>query len=397
MSPEQQFESIFQYLLMTHGPHSSLDVQSLTAQLSELSPTALGWPKFLLSFNHYVTTLTEMKQTAPLTGEILRGPKPAPVPVPHQALTGDPAVDGPILLAHYNATKEEQDKVDRDWPLGGPELNYKPPDPIIKSILLGHVQDSPNTAISKIYADALERPDWSWTTIYDKIKIVADNLNDGLGSNGRGPHTPSPPRGSSTTTIPSDSSTAFLIRQIKELQKSHPPVTIPRSARTATDRMTPGTAHPRSVTSPAALSEPSLPLKHGNNTTSRPTPVQKIPAEDAATGKDGAGEEDAAAAEAVPAVEDPQLNAAAIPVESIALSRSTTIPVGSTAPLPSTISTDVCATIVTTITRPRRAPLRRVPMRYGEPKSTSVPTRTKNQLTSPSTPPRIHRSFIYIT
>ena len=82
MSPEQQFESIFQHLLMTHGPHSSLDVRSLTAQLSELSPTALGWPKFLLSFNHYVTTLTEMKQTAPLTGEILRGPKPAPVPVP---------------------------------------------------------------------------------------------------------------------------------------------------------------------------------------------------------------------------------------------------------------------------------------------------------------------------
>jgi hypothetical protein len=58
MNPEQQFESIFQHLLMTHGPHSSLDVRSLTAQLSELSPTNLGWPKFLLSFNHYVTTLT---------------------------------------------------------------------------------------------------------------------------------------------------------------------------------------------------------------------------------------------------------------------------------------------------------------------------------------------------
>jgi hypothetical protein len=35
MNPEQ-------HLLMTHGPHSSLDVRSLTAQLSELSPTALG-------------------------------------------------------------------------------------------------------------------------------------------------------------------------------------------------------------------------------------------------------------------------------------------------------------------------------------------------------------------
>jgi hypothetical protein len=90
MNPEQQFEAVFQNLLMTHGPHhSSLDVRSLTAQLSELSPTALGWPKFLLSFNHGVTTLTEMKQTDPLTGATLRGPKPAPVPVPHQVLTGD--------------------------------------------------------------------------------------------------------------------------------------------------------------------------------------------------------------------------------------------------------------------------------------------------------------------
>lgn len=82
MNPEQQYDAIFQHLLMTHGPHSSLDVRSLTTQLSELSPT-IGWPKFLLSFNHYVTTLTEMKQTDPLTGVNLRGPKPAPAPVPH--------------------------------------------------------------------------------------------------------------------------------------------------------------------------------------------------------------------------------------------------------------------------------------------------------------------------
>ena len=159
-----------------------------------------------------------MKQTDPLTGQTLRGPKPAPVNVPHQAFTGDQTVYGPILLAHYQATKDAQDAVDRDWPLGGSELNHKPPDPILKSILLGHVQESANTAIStKIYADSLERPDWPWTTIYDKIKIVADNLNDGLGSNGKGHQTPSSSRNSSATTSPSDTSTASLIRQIKEL------------------------------------------------------------------------------------------------------------------------------------------------------------------------------------
>ena len=106
MNPEQQYDAIFQHLLMTHGPHSSLDVRSLTAQLSELYPISLGWPKFLLAFSHGVTTLTEMKQTDPLTGKTLRGPKPAPVTVPHQAITGDQAIDGPMLLAHYQATKD---------------------------------------------------------------------------------------------------------------------------------------------------------------------------------------------------------------------------------------------------------------------------------------------------
>jgi hypothetical protein len=213
MNPEQQYDAVFMHLQMTHGPHSSLDVQQLTKELTDLSP-AIGWPKFLLSFNHYVTTLAEMKQTDPMTGVILRGPKPAPAHVPHQPLTGDAAQDGLTLLNHYNATREAQEQIDRDYPLGGPEFNHKPPDPILKSILLGHVQTSPNTAISKIYADSLERPEWTWTTIFDKLKIVSDNLHDG-------PHTPSSSRSSSATTSPSDSSSnASLIRQIKELKKS---------------------------------------------------------------------------------------------------------------------------------------------------------------------------------
>jgi hypothetical protein len=78
-----------------------------------------------MSFNHYVITLTEMKQTDPITGVSLRGPKPEPAPVPHQPLTGDAAQDGLILLNHYNATtREAQEQIDRDWPLGGPELNH---------------------------------------------------------------------------------------------------------------------------------------------------------------------------------------------------------------------------------------------------------------------------------
>jgi hypothetical protein len=76
-------------------------------------------------------------------------------------------------------------------------------------------------------------------------------------------------------------------------------------------------------------------------------PVQKVPAEDEETVRDVVGEEAAAVAEAVPAVEDPQPNATAIQVESTALLHSTMKPVGYTAPSPSTISTGICATIAT--------------------------------------------------
>ena len=193
MTPEEQFNAVFQHLQMTHGPHSSLDVRELTQQLSDLSPITSGWPKYLLAFSHHVTTtLADMKQTDPTSGAVLRGPKPAPRKVNHIPLTGDAAQDAAILMAHYLATRDEQaKKVDREWPDGGPELNHKP-------------QNSSNTAISKIYADSLEKPDWTWTTIFDKIKIVSDNLNDGL-HNGKGPSTPSS-KHSSATTSPSDTS-----------------------------------------------------------------------------------------------------------------------------------------------------------------------------------------------
>jgi hypothetical protein len=75
---------------------------------------------------------------------------------------------------------------------------------------------------------------------------------------------------------------------------------------------------------------------------------------------DVVGEEAAAVAEAVPVVEDPPPNATGTQVESTALSHSTMKPVGYTGPSPSTISTDICATIATTITRARRVLLRRV-------------------------------------
>ena len=141
MTPEQKLHYVFEHLLNTHGPHSNLDVTQLTARVTELSAnTMMGRAKYLPEFMHAVTTLASMNQRDPSTNEVIRGPKPAPNPVPHQPLTGDAAQDHIILRNHYAATLTEQERVDKAWPLGGPELNYKPPDSQLKSALLQWVK-----------------------------------------------------------------------------------------------------------------------------------------------------------------------------------------------------------------------------------------------------------------
>ena len=84
MTAEDKLNAVFDHLLSTHGPHSNLDVTQLTARVSELNPTTLGWPKYLQEFMHTVTTLESMKQRDPTTNEVIRGPRPAANPVPHR-------------------------------------------------------------------------------------------------------------------------------------------------------------------------------------------------------------------------------------------------------------------------------------------------------------------------
>jgi hypothetical protein len=38
----------------------------------------------------------------------------------------------------------------------------------------------PHDLINKIYADSLEHPTWTWDTIYDKLKVVVDDMSDGI-------------------------------------------------------------------------------------------------------------------------------------------------------------------------------------------------------------------------
>ena len=216
MTAEDRCNAVLKHLQNTHGPHSNLDVQQLTNSISELRPDSMGWSKYLMEFNHRITTLESMKQRDPATGTVLRAERPAPRYVPHTPLTGDPAQDQAIQEAHYHATKEEQDKVMRDWPDGGPELNYKPPDQLLKSTLLQLIRHSPIAAIHQIYSDSLKNPTWTWKHLYDQAKLVADDMADGIGGPkvGDGGRAARQWDNSSVTTSPTNSSNSS-IRQIR--------------------------------------------------------------------------------------------------------------------------------------------------------------------------------------
>ena len=214
MNAEDRCNAVLKHLQNTHGPHSNLDVQQLTNSISELRPDTMGWSKCLINGiqpPNYHTRIDEAARPRVRNSTSRRTPC-----IPHEPLTGDPAQDQAIHEAHYHATKEELDKVLRDWPDGGPELNYKPPDQLLKSTLLQLIRHSPIAAIHQIYSDSLKNPTWTWKNLYDQAKLVADDMADGIGGPklGDGGRSPRHWDNSSVTTSPTNSPNSS-IRQIR--------------------------------------------------------------------------------------------------------------------------------------------------------------------------------------
>ena len=162
----------------------------------------MGWSKCLMEFNHHVTTLESMKQR-------------------------DPVYFGPnaLRLGRYRCTAYRKTRPSRQLNTtrrrrnktkyydGGPELNYKPPDQLLKSTLLQLIRHySPIAAIHQIYSDSLKNPTWTWKHLYDQAKLVADDMADGIGGpkHGDGNRPPRYSDNSSATTNPSNSSNSSI-------------------------------------------------------------------------------------------------------------------------------------------------------------------------------------------
>ena len=180
MTNLEKVNAIFNHLERTHGPHSSIDVLQLCQRLAhDLDPKELGWTIFLRKFNHTtVTTLETLHRTDASTGEIIRGPRPNPAPIPFPILTNDDTIDVPLYKKFLDDTKAATEKILNDFPLGGPPLNFKPSDAELKSHLLRRMKHSPIPQITKVYGDSLEHVLWTWEDIIKKLRVIADDLDD---------------------------------------------------------------------------------------------------------------------------------------------------------------------------------------------------------------------------
>lgn len=219
MSIQQRVQAIFNRLESFHGPHSSVDVQHLRQNLAtDLDPTILGWNTYLRKFYSTVTTLEQLHQKDPTTNAVIRGPRPAPVPVPDPIITNDPTVDTPRYKKYHDDVKAAEAKVLADYPNGGPPLNFKPSDTELKGYLLRWAKASSIQPINKVHSDSLENVSWNYSDIYNKLKIVAEDMEDKGPRHGNSSHQTSsgPQHHSSNSHNNSSSSNDPSVRNIKQ-------------------------------------------------------------------------------------------------------------------------------------------------------------------------------------
>jgi hypothetical protein len=91
------------------------------------------------------------------------------------------------------------------------------------------VKTDSHMAINKIYADSLEHPTWTWDTIYDKLKMVVDDMSNGINPGGYRDRD----RAAADAAKADKEGVNKLIRQLKKCRSSLQKTKTNLSARTA--------------------------------------------------------------------------------------------------------------------------------------------------------------------
>ncbi len=131
LDQETKYRRLRQYLSERWGPHSSLDVAKIKADLTSMRGDDPEWRKYLQNFNYFVGSLEQTMQRD-TNDAIIYGPAPA-AEYPARPLATAPAAEHTAYIVACQLADEIRDA---KFPHGGPALNHKPTDAELKTILL---------------------------------------------------------------------------------------------------------------------------------------------------------------------------------------------------------------------------------------------------------------------
>jgi hypothetical protein len=152
LDPETKYRRLRQYFSERWGPHSSLDVSKIKADLTSMRGDDPGWRKYLQNFNYFVESLEQSLQRD-ANDAIIYGPAPA-VEYPVRPLATAPAAEHTAYIVVCQLADEARNA---KFPHGVPALNHRPTDAELKTILLDALAISTLRAYQTLYQQYCNR------------------------------------------------------------------------------------------------------------------------------------------------------------------------------------------------------------------------------------------------
>jgi hypothetical protein len=177
LDPETKYRGLRQYFSTRWGPHSSLDVAKIKADLTSMRGDDPGWRKYLQNFNYFVGSLEQTLQRDAYDA-IIYSPAPAAEYLVRPLATAPVAEHTAYIVACQLADEIR----DAKFPHGGPALNHKPTDAELKTILLDALAASTLRAYQTLYQQYCNRSytgkthQGLYNDINDLVRYDADEI-----------------------------------------------------------------------------------------------------------------------------------------------------------------------------------------------------------------------------
>ena len=214
LDPDTKYKRLRQYFSERWGPHSSLDVAKIRADLTSMQGDDPGWRKYLQNFNYFVGSLEQTLQRD-ANDAIIYGPAPAAV-YPVRPLAIAPVAEH---TAYITACQLADEIRDAQFPHGGPALNHRPTDAELKTILLDALAASTLRAYQTLYQQYCNRSSTGKTyqDLYNDIRDLVKYERDGIKSSTAKDSDMSESDGSRSTKESSRSSNSHSSRRNQQI------------------------------------------------------------------------------------------------------------------------------------------------------------------------------------